>query len=137
MDSNNIIPEAARERLAGFATSCGAEPETCSAEGALVRLRLGPGHMDGRGQVHRGLLCTLMETAAGVAADCAVPGRRAAALCSAEFSFFFPPGGTVLRARGRVVRAGRSMCLVRAELLDAGDRVCAAGAFEYACSDAS
>jgi len=82
------------------------------------------------GMVHGGLLCTLLDTMAGLAVHSLLPARTASSTIEIKVSFLRPlrgGGGGELEARGRVVKFGRSVafadCEARAE---AGELVGAA-----------
>ena len=130
MDMNSI-PDEAKERVVGFAAYCGFELLNCSQDGCTSRIKLQPHHLNFYGHVHGGLISTLMDATAGLTASFAGPEQRPAVTRSADIHYFLPVTGDVMTALGHVIRAGKTMCLVYVDIMDAHNRICATGAFEY------
>ena len=83
--------------------------------------------------VHGGVISTLVDTAAAAAAwstpDGSVPGAGTTVGLTVEF--LRAARGTDLRAAGRVVKRGRSLCFVDAEVTDADGDLVAKGIVTY------
>ena len=128
----NQVPQAAQERMVGFIRYCGGELLTCSPEaGVLMRIPIRPHHLNFYGKVHGGLISTIMDATAGLTASFAGAEQRPAVTRSADIHYFLPVSGSEIFAKGHVIRAGKTMCLVYVDVLNADDTICATGAFEY------
>jgi uncharacterized protein (TIGR00369 family) len=77
------------------------------------------------GLIHGGLLCTLMDSAMGVAVQTKLPANTGAASIELKVSFLRPaPAGRELEARGRVLQVGRRIAFSEAHVyLDDGTLV--------------
>ncbi len=83
-----------------------------------------------RGLVHGGMSATLMDVAGGIAAIYASGQRRPIVTQCASFHYLRPLGGSLMRAEGRSLKAGRHTCLARVEVFDDQDRLCCTGELE-------
>lgn len=128
---NANIPEAAQKRIVGFAAYIGYELLSCSQEGCEARVVIQPHHRNYYGNVHGGMISTVMDATAGLTASFAWPDQRPAVTRSADIHYFLPVTGDVMTAQGHVIRAGKTMCLVYVDVLDDRGTICATGAFEY------
>jgi uncharacterized protein (TIGR00369 family) len=74
------------------------------------------------GLIHGGLLCTLLDSAMGVAVQTTQPVGRGYATIELKVSFLKPMAydGTEVEARGRVLRVGRRIAFTEAHAFDAG-----------------
>ena len=97
-------------------------PGYCEVRAAVGREKLNP-----HGIAHGGLLFTLCDTAAGVAAT--TLGRSVVSR-TADIHFLHPAPEGTLTARGRVADAGGHMACCTAEVLDGEGKVLAAASFE-------
>ena len=126
------VPQAAQNRMVGFIAYCGAELIKCSpGEGCETRVVIQPHHRNFYGNVHGGMISTLMDATAGLTASFAGPEQRPAVTRSADIHYFLPVSGAEILAKGHVIRAGKTMCLVYVDVLNADETICATGAFEY------
>lgn len=89
-------------------------------------------HWDGVGQqhgyVHGGVVGMLADSAGGYAAMTVVPDTASVLTVEYKLNLVAPADGERLIARGRVVRAGRTLIVTSAEvhaLRDAQERLCA------------
>ena len=134
MDLANMewnVPEAAQQRMVGFIQYCGGELVYCAQDGVVMRIKVQPHHLNSLGKVHGGLTSTIMDATAGLTASFATAEPRPAVTRSADIHYFLPVSGDVVIASGHVIRAGKTMCLVYLDVLNADDTICATGAFEY------
>ena len=83
-----------------------------------------------RGSVHGGMSATLLDVAAGIAAIYASGEPRPMVTQSASVHYLRPLTGSLMRAEGQVIKAGRKTCLVRADLFDDQQRRCCTGDLE-------
>ena len=79
------------------------------------------------GMVHGGLVCTLLDSAAGCAVHATLPAGTGYTSLEIKVSFLRPVrrGEGDLRALGRVVKPGRRAAFAEAEVRDEGDRLVA------------
>ena len=134
MDMENMewtVPESAQQRMVGFIKYCGGELVYCAQDGVVMRIKVQPHHCNFYGNVHGGLISTIMDATAGLTASYAGAGQRPAVTRSADIHYFLPVTGDVVIASGHVIRAGKTMCLVYVDVLDQNDTICATGSFEY------
>jgi uncharacterized protein (TIGR00369 family) len=77
------------------------------------------------GMVHGGLLCTLLDSAAGCAVHTQLPAGVGYSTIEIKVSFLRPvhAGAGELEVRGRVVRAGRRVVFAEAEARDTSGRL--------------
>ena len=107
-----------------FAQYCGVEPLDTDDGRTLLRLVLGPQHLNNVGMAHGGVTCTLLDIAMGSAA------RRHVDLPVMTLDMqtsFIAPGRGILVAEGRVVRAGRSVIFSEGEVRMPGGELVAKG----------
>lgn len=120
-----------QKRLAGFTGYCGVRIDEAADGFCRAHCDLEEHHLNPRGAVHGGMLCTLMDVAAGTAAISAFDPPRVAVTQSADIHYLRPAGGSRLRAEGRAVKAGHSVAFVQAEVFDDEDKLVAVGGFEF------
>jgi uncharacterized protein (TIGR00369 family) len=115
----DAVPKSTREMMSifgaeiPFARHCGIEPLEAPDGRTLLRLVLRPEHLNNIGMAHGGVTCTLLDVAMGSSA------RRYVDLPMMTLDMqtsFIAPGGGVLIAEGRVVRAGRSVIFCEGEV---------------------
>ncbi|MES2183372.1 MAG: PaaI family thioesterase [Pseudomonadota bacterium] len=118
-----------------FLESLGVTLEAWSPGHAEFRLVLRPELGNRSGRVQGGVLCTLLDAAAGYAglyAPDGAPERHSVSL-SLTTNFLNSADGSVLVARGQVQREGRSVYFSQAQVLLDGTLVLATalGTFKY------
>ncbi len=88
---------------------------------AVFRCRPDESWLNPLGLVHGGLLCTLLDSAMGVAVQSTQPVGRGYATIELKVSFLKPVAfdGSELEARGRVLRVGRRIAFAEAHAYDA------------------
>ena len=128
---NSRVPQAAQDRMVGFIQYCGGELLECSQTGVLMRIMIQPHHCNFYGKDHGGLISTIMDATAGLTASFAGADQRPAVTRSADIHYFLPVSGPVMTAKGHVIRAGKTMCLVYVDVMDVNETICATGSFEY------
>lgn len=70
------------------------------------------------GQVHAGVTATIADHTAGAAATTVVPVGHSVVTSEFKINLLRPGGGSVLRCRGTVVRPGRRLVVVEADVED-------------------
>jgi uncharacterized protein (TIGR00369 family) len=88
---------------------------------AVFRCRPDDSWLNPLGLVHGGLLCTLLDSAMGVAVQSTQPVGRGYATIELKVSFLKPLAfdGSDIEARGRVLRVGRRIAYAEAHAYDA------------------
>ena len=77
-----------------------------------------------RGEVHGGVIASLLDVAMGVAVRSTLPQSDGATTVSLTVNYV-APGRSTLTARGRVVRKGRTLASVEATVTDASEQIVA------------
>lgn len=103
-------------RLLGLCT----EPGQPAGE-SKITLQSRPELENSRGDVHGGVVASLLDAAMGVAVRSAYPGGEGATTVSITVNYLEPGRGS-LTATGRVVRPGQSLASAEASVVDAAGR---------------
>lgn len=82
----------------------------------MIRAPILPGLRQQHGAGHAGLTFTLGDTAAGYAALSLLPPEAEVMTAEIKINLLSPALGDMLEARGEVLRAGRRLIVVRAEV---------------------
>jgi len=92
---------------------------------AVFRCTPTESHLNPMGVVHGGLLCALLDSAMGVAAQTEVPASVGFTSIELKVSFLrpLPFDGQEVEARGRVLKLGRSVAFMEAHAYDSRDRL--------------
>lgn len=111
----------------GFNKHNGVTVTDISGELCVVEGELKPESMNPLGMAHGGFVYSLCDVAAG-----AVVGQNGGEFVtlSANMSYLRPSKGTKLRAEGRLLKKGRTVCVVDTLVYDDQDRLTARGTFE-------
>ena len=83
-------------------------------DGVTLTLEVVPGHLNGAGVVHGGVVLTLADAALGFGIARAVGGRCTTA--EIKINYLRPVLEGVLAARSRIIRKGRKLVVARAEV---------------------
>jgi uncharacterized protein (TIGR00369 family) len=94
-------------------------------------------HDNSMGMMHGGVVCTLIDAAAGCAVLAALPPGKVAPSQDIRVTFVrpAPTGGATLRAEGAVLNVGRRTALAEARLLDGEGTLLAHGTLTCAIVD--
>lgn len=130
MELSEEIAEKCRQIVAQtpFLTWLGVELKALAKGSCTLGLALRPEHLQQDGFVHAGLQATLADHACGTAAgSCMQPDER---VLSIEFkqNMLKPAQGEYLEAVAQVIRAGRRIVVVEADVY------CQRGELCYACA---
>jgi uncharacterized protein (TIGR00369 family) len=99
-----------------FVHFCGIEPVSSEPGLTRLRVRLEDHHMNQLGIAHGGITMTLLDVALGTAAR---SGSDKSAVMTLDMQTqFISPGRGTLSAEGRIVKAGRSLVFVEADVHD-------------------
>ena len=138
-DADPNVADEIRERMAvsPFHTWMGMRVLAVREGEVDLALDAEPHHLNLQGSVHGGVLATLADTAAGLAVRSVIePGSRHVSINLDVQYLRGARGGTVI-ARGRVLRAGRSVAFADAEVADEEGTVLARAQVTVAVSPAA
>ena len=99
-----------------FVHFCGIEPVSSEPGRTRLRVKLEPHHMNQLGIAHGGITMTLLDVALGTAARSS-NGEAAVMTLDMQTQFVSPGRGT-LTGEGRIVKSGRSLVFVEADVHD-------------------
>jgi uncharacterized protein (TIGR00369 family) len=114
------VTELVRQRLKESSSSelMGFEVESVHDGRAVFCLKVAPRHKQIHGVVHGGILASLADTTAAIAAYTVVPRGIELATLELKINFLEPvPGGTV-KAEARVLRNGRNFVVTECEIFN-------------------
>lgn len=93
--------------------------------GHVLEVELGPLHMSRAGIAHGGLLFTMLDAALARAIADELPPGIGSPTVEIKINYFRPVGAGKVRARGEVVRRGRTLCYAEGEIRDAAGELVA------------
>ena len=128
---NEALMRAAKKRLVGFAVTCGLELDTVKVGETTGHCVLKPELRNPYGFVHGGAIDTVMDTLGGMTASGASDPPRYVVTRSVDVHYLRPVLGGVMRGRATAIKAGKQTCLIRAEVFDEENRLCAEGLLEF------
>jgi uncharacterized protein (TIGR00369 family) len=100
----------------GLMTTLGATLNSVSPGLVEITLSPKPGILQQHGFVHGGVVSAIADTAAGYAALSMMPPDIGILTTEFKINFLAPAAGEHIIARGRVVKAGRTLTLAQAEV---------------------
>lgn len=100
----------------GLMTTLGATLEHVSPGAVEIALRPGPAISQQHGFVHAGAVAAIADSAAGYAALSVMPPDTGVLTTEFKINLVAPAAGERIVARGRVVKAGRTLTLAQAEV---------------------
>lgn len=101
---------------ARFVRSLGIELTTFGEGWCETRLQVLPEHQQQHGFIHAGVLMTMADHTSGGAAVTSVPPGKDVITVENKTSFLRPASGAVLTCRAQVLRAGKNLIFVEAEV---------------------
>jgi uncharacterized protein (TIGR00369 family) len=104
-----------------FVRLLGIELTSCGKGWCETRVSVSPSFRQQHGFIHGGALMTLADQTCGGAAASTVPGDREVITVENKVSFFRPASGPDLICRAEVLRAGRNLVFVEAEIRVEGE----------------
>ena len=122
-----MTPEEQQERVRssfakqGLMTTLGATVGNVSPGMVEVVLRPHPAISQQHGFVHGGAVSAIADTAAGYAALTLMPADTGVLITEFKINLLAPAAGEHIVARGRVVKAGRTLTLAQAEVFASTD----------------
>jgi uncharacterized protein (TIGR00369 family) len=108
-----------------FAALTGAELVSVGDGVAVFRCTPDESTFNPLGLVHGGLVCTLLDSAAGCAVQSQLPAGVGFSSIEIKVSFLAPANGVTLEIEGRALRVGRGVAFAEAHARDAGGRLVA------------
>ena len=129
------LRRAAEKRLVGFAVTCGLILDTVETGETTGRCLLNPALLNPYGFAHGGAIDTVMDTLGGITASGAGDPPRYVVTRSTDVHYLRPVLGGVMRGRATAIKAGKQTCLIRAEVFDEEERLCAEGLLEFVYLD--
>jgi 1,4-dihydroxy-2-naphthoyl-CoA hydrolase len=90
-----------------------------------LEMKVKPPFLQIHGRVHGGILATLADTAAALAAYTTIPPRARLATLEMKINFLEGVASGVVTARARVLRAGRTVVVSECDLRDSSRRLAA------------
>ena len=119
-----------RRNYQGFTGWCGISFEEISRGLCRTVCDITEHHLNPWGVAHGGVPFTMMDTAAGVAAQTTGPDGKASVTQSADIHFLRPIFPGRVTAEARVLKAGRNTALVTVDLTDSSGTLLNRGEFE-------
>lgn len=114
-----------RWKESGAPQHLGITVESVKKGKVVLRLDVRPHHKQIHGVVHGGIVATLVDTAAGIAAATVVDRRTPVATVEFKINYLEAIPGGRLRAVARVLRAGRHFIVVECDVWDKKRRLAA------------
>lgn len=120
--TRDLDDAAVRERIRasfakqGLMTTLGASVVTISPGFVEISLRPAPAISQQHGFVHAGAVSAIADNAAGYAALSLMPPGRGVLTTEFKINLVAPAAGDLILARGKVVKAGRTLTLAQAEV---------------------
>jgi 1,4-dihydroxy-2-naphthoyl-CoA hydrolase len=115
------------ETLGGFVGLLGLRLAESSEDHVVIRWPVRPELLQADGTVHRGVFCTVVETAASAAASSWLDGAGRAVPVSMQTDFVADAREGELTATARPIHRGRSQQLWTVDILDAAARLIVRG----------
>lgn len=104
-----------------FMRTLGATLDEVGEGRTTIRLPRAPALGQQHGYLHAGAMITVLDTACGYAALSVAPAGREVLTAELKVNLLAPAGGAAVVANGRVVRAGRTLCVCQGDAYDADD----------------
>jgi uncharacterized protein (TIGR00369 family) len=104
-----------------FMTTLGATLVAVEPGAVTIDLPFRPDLLQQHGFLHAAALTAVVDSACGFAALTLMPPEAAVLTIEFKVNFLAPAAGTYFRAIGRVVRAGRNICVSSGEVLSLGN----------------
>jgi uncharacterized protein (TIGR00369 family) len=106
-----------------FAQLTGAELVSAGDGVAVFRCTPDESTLNPLGLVHGGVVCTLLDSAAGCAVHSQLPAGVGFSTIEIKVSFLSPANGTTLEIEGRSLRLGRQIAFAEAHARTAGGKL--------------
>lgn len=125
-DLKEYEAELRRRAKEGGATKIlGLSLESLERGRVVFTMRVKPRHKQVHGVVHGGVLATLADTVAAIAAFTTVPKGTEIATVELKINFLEPVADGRIKAEGRVLRTGRNFVVTECEIFNEGGSLAA------------
>src|SRR5271154_2576151 len=114
-----------RTNETGATSLLGLSLESLEKGHVVFSMRVKPRHKQLHGVVHGGVLATIADTVAAIAAYTTVPKGTNIATVELKINYLEPVPGGKIRAEARVLRAGRNFVVTECEIFDAKGKLAA------------
>lgn len=127
LDDLKKYEAALRERAkhGGATAILGLSLESLERGRVVFSMKVKPRHKQIHGVVHGGVLATLADTVAAIAAFTTVPRGTEIATVEMKINFLEPVPDGRIRAEGRVLRTGRNFVVTECEIFNVGGSLAA------------
>ncbi|MBQ1788604.1 MAG: PaaI family thioesterase [Oscillospiraceae bacterium] len=117
------IPDTSRlnERLSGFTSYCGIVFDDLQSDRCLISCPLRPELLNPAGNVHGGLIATVLDVASGLMALQADDWSHQIVTQNCSIHYLRPAAGERLWAEARLIRRGHRVCVVQADCYCSAD----------------
>ncbi len=105
-----------RTNVTGATALLGLKLESLEKGRAVFSMRVKPRHKQLHGVVHGGVLATIADTVAAIAAYTTVPKGTNIATVELKINYLEPVPGGKIKAEGRVLRTGRNFVVTECEI---------------------
>lgn len=92
---------------------------------AVIEMETTPEHFNPMGTVHGGVLCSIADSAMGIAHASTLGEGETGTTLELKINFVRPVWSDKLRAIGKVTKAGKTISLVECDVLDSKNRLVA------------
>ncbi|MEO7144220.1 MAG: PaaI family thioesterase [Bryobacteraceae bacterium] len=100
-------------------------------DGVTVECLLHEGLLNSSGVVHGGVIAAIADEAAWYAIDDRLGGARRATTTDLKINYLLPLAGKKAVARAVLLRIGKTLCIARVDLMDAGRNLAAVAIVTY------
>lgn len=114
-----------RAKQGGATAILGLSLESLERGRVVFSMKVKPRHKQIHGVVHGGVLATLADTVAAIAAFTTVPRGTEIATVEMKINFLEPVPDGRIRAEGRVLRTGRNFVVTECEIFNEGGSLAA------------
>ncbi len=92
---------------------------------AVIEMETNSNHANPMGTLHGGVLCTIADSAMGIAHASTLEAGETGTTLELKINFLRPVWSDRLRAIGRVIKPGKTISLVECDILDSKERLVA------------
>lgn len=132
-DLNQPLDLAAlKQRMskARFNNLLGIQVTRIHRDGVTVECAIREDFANMHGTLHGGVTATLVDVAGGLATIARYGGAPATTV-EMKLNYFLPIGGKKVRARSKILRAGKTLCVSQVEVFGDGGKLAAAALITY------
>lgn len=135
MEISQQIYEEINKRKSGFNGLVGIVIEEFGVGTSTLSLEVTEKHLNPAGTLHGGVVCTMLDTSAGISGMSKEDGVRPLVTTSADVHFLKPISKGRITAKGTLVKDGRYIAVARSDLYTEQGVLAATGTFEFFYTD--